>query len=79
LFTGSRSSCISHLVLSHLSKENNTHEIVDQLFRPHALHTDIVIASRYRETPVYEIPVPPQASPAITVRRQLVNVQLSLF
>jgi phosphoribosyl 1,2-cyclic phosphodiesterase len=79
LFTDCRSSYMSHLVLSHLSKENNTHEIVNQLFSPYAGGTNIFIASRYKETPVFEIPVPPQAISMTALRRQQVNVQLSLF
>ncbi|HEX6180066.1 MAG TPA: MBL fold metallo-hydrolase, partial [Chitinophagaceae bacterium] len=42
-----------HLLLSHLSKENNSPEIVEQLFNAHANGIKIVVASRYKETEVY--------------------------
>jgi len=78
LFTSCRSPFMSHLLLSHLSRENNTHEIVDGMFQPHAKTTEVAIASRYKETAVYEIP----ASPTVPVRfteRRLPVEQLSLF
>jgi phosphoribosyl 1,2-cyclic phosphodiesterase len=78
LFTGCRSPFMSHLLLSHLSRENNTHEIVDGMFQPHATTTKVVIASRYKETPVYEIPASPAAPVKFTERRRAVE-QLSLF
>lgn len=53
LFTKYRGSQLSHLVLSHLSKNNNKPELVDQLFRQQAGATKIVVASRYEETAVF--------------------------
>lgn len=55
LFKTYRPSFMSHLLLSHLSKENNSAERVKNLFGQYADHTEIVIASRFSETPVYEI------------------------
>jgi len=55
LFTKYRSGQLSHLILSHLSKNNNTPELVDQLFRQQAGSTKIIVASRYEETPVFHI------------------------
>lgn len=55
LFNTHRSEHISHLILSHLSKDNNSPELVKQLFEKHAGQTKIVVASRYYETEVYEI------------------------
>lgn len=79
LFTGCRPAFMSHLVLSHLSRENNTHEIVEELFSPHSYHTQIVIASRFKETDVYEIPS--AASPDVKFAKRFVHTggQLSLF
>ena len=78
LFTGCRSPFMSHLLLSHLSRENNTHEIVEGMFQPHAKMTEVVIASRYKETAVYEIPASPAVPVRFTERRRPVE-QLSLF
>lgn len=52
LFNKYRAKHLSHLVLSHLSKNNNSPEIVDALFNKHAAATKIIVASRYAETPV---------------------------
>jgi hypothetical protein len=46
---------MSHLFLSHISKENNSPALVENLFKPVAGDTHIVIASRYRETKVFAI------------------------
>lgn len=78
MFTGCRSPFMSHLLLSHLSRENNRHEIVEQLFAPQAGRTNVVIASRYKETAVYEIPATP-ATPLVFGGRRNTQVQLSLF
>ena len=78
IFTGCRSPFMSHLLLSHLSRENNTHEIVEGMFQPHARNTKVVIASRYKETAIYEIPASPAAPVKFTERRRPVE-QLSLF
>ncbi len=55
LFTEHKPSCMNHLILSHLSKNNNSPKLVQQLFNQYAGTTKIVIASRYAETNVYEI------------------------
>jgi hypothetical protein len=69
---------MSHLLLSHLSRENNTHEIVHGMFQPQANNTTVVIASRYKETAVYEIPASRSAPVTFTEKRSPVE-QLSLF
>jgi phosphoribosyl 1,2-cyclic phosphodiesterase len=79
LFLEYRSPYMSHLLLSHLSENNNRPEIVESLFRSCAGRTKIAIASRYGETGVYQIenndaPIRPFRS--ATARP---NVQLSLF
>lgn len=55
LFTTSRSSQLSHLLLSHLSANNNCPELVHDLFSRHAGNTNIVVASRHEETPVFAV------------------------
>ena len=78
IFTGCRSPFMSHLLLSHLSRENNTHDIVNGMFRPYANSTEIIIASRHKETAVYEIHASPTAPVRFTEKRRAVE-QLSLF
>ncbi|MEP7265835.1 MAG: MBL fold metallo-hydrolase [Bacteroidota bacterium] len=55
LFITHRPIFLSHVFLSHLSANNNNAELVHQLFTRHAGKTKIVVASRYRETPLYTI------------------------
>jgi phosphoribosyl 1,2-cyclic phosphodiesterase len=54
-FLDQRPSFMSHLVLSHLSKENNCPKLVQNLFSQRADGTEIIVASRYNETPVFTI------------------------
>ena len=54
-FTAHRPDFMSHLFLSHLSKDNNCPELAKALFQVNAEGTEIVVASRYEETPVYLI------------------------
>jgi phosphoribosyl 1,2-cyclic phosphodiesterase len=55
LFTTHRQERLSHLILSHLSKNNNAPEIVDELFTKHSGETKVIVAPRYSETEVYAI------------------------
>lgn len=55
LFLAHRPSYMSHLLLSHLSKDNNNPELVSELFNRHADGTEIVVASRYGESAVYQV------------------------
>jgi phosphoribosyl 1,2-cyclic phosphodiesterase len=55
LFVQHRSSNLSHLILSHLSKENNTPQLAKDLFEAHSTHTQICIADRYSAGEVFTI------------------------
>ena len=55
LFCKHRPSFMSHLFLSHLSKNNNCPELVKNLFNQNANGVKIIVASRYEETEVYQI------------------------
>lgn len=55
LFIAHRSPALSHLLLSHLSKENNSPEMVQELFTQHANGIHISVASRYQATDIFTI------------------------
>ena len=55
LFTMHKPSFMSHLLLSHLSKNNNCPDLVKHLFDQHAGDVKMIIASRYEETAVFHI------------------------
>ncbi|PSL44813.1 phosphoribosyl 1,2-cyclic phosphodiesterase [Chitinophaga niastensis] len=55
IFTTYRPAFMSHLLLSHLSKDNNSPALVQELFDQHANGTRIIVASRFEETAVFNI------------------------
>jgi phosphoribosyl 1,2-cyclic phosphodiesterase len=55
IFLKHKPAFMSHLLLSHLSHDNNRPELVQYLFSKKAGKTEIVIASRYEETKVYHV------------------------
>lgn len=54
LFLEHRTSRLKHLILGHLSAENNTVEKVWQTFEPHCDNTKLSIASRHEETELFD-------------------------
>ncbi len=73
LFEGYRPGFMTHLFLSHLSKDNNCPELALKLFKNCANETEVVIASRYAESALYQISASQQAASPV------LNVQFSLF
>lgn len=55
LFREHRADHLSHLFLSHLSQNNNCPKLVQELFDAHAGSTRILVASRFQESPLYEV------------------------
>lgn len=77
LYKMHRPAHMSHLILSHLSSNNNRPDIVQSLFSRHAEGRTVVVASRYEETPVYSIY---GESAHLTIKQQYRKPsQLSLF
>jgi phosphoribosyl 1,2-cyclic phosphodiesterase len=78
LFIGHKPAFMSHLLLSHLSKNNNSPQLVQNLFEACADGITIIVASRFEETPVYQIGLAtPTNGPQQGV--QLKAYQTSLF
>jgi len=77
IFTKYRSENLSHLLLSHLSRENNSPQLVQKLFTAHAGNTKIVVASRDYETDVFHITAN-NNEPSISVKHPEF-IQTSLF
>ena len=55
IFINHRPVFMSHLLLSHLSKNNNSPELVMKLFNLHAGNVKIIVASRFCETEIFNI------------------------
>lgn len=77
LFATHKPAHMSHLLLAHLSKNNNDPQLVQTLFESCAGRTNIVVASRYEETPVYRIT--PAKTEVIKQGIDLGTYQMSLF
>ncbi len=78
LFINHKPPFMSHLFLSHLSKNNNAPNIVEELFSGIAGKTRIIIASRDQETSVYSIQDTKNIED-VPSRGQHAFVQLPLF
>ena len=55
LFQQHRSPQLSHLFLSHLSRNNNCPKLVGQLFTSNASGVNMIVTSRFQESAVYQI------------------------
>ncbi len=80
LFLEHRPDFMTHLFLSHLSKDNNKPRLAHELFHKIAGKTEIIVASREKETRVYHIRNTPR--PFQKFKRPAVfksQFQLSLF
>jgi phosphoribosyl 1,2-cyclic phosphodiesterase len=81
IFRLHRAPFMTHLLLAHLSKDNNDPALVQQLFDAHSNGTQIVVASRYVQSSIYTI-CQPVNHPAISISMPIVSLrprQLSLF
>lgn len=78
LFIAHKPPFMTHLLLSHLSRENNTPELAKATFEPFAGNTLITVASRYEASEVYQI-THPQAVELVLPRIPVRAVQTSLF
>jgi phosphoribosyl 1,2-cyclic phosphodiesterase len=55
IFTKHRPNFMSHILLAHLSKDNNDTELVQQIFKHVAGNVNVMVASRYEEMAVMNI------------------------
>ena len=80
LFSNHKPPFMSHLFLSHLSKNNNTPKIVKDVFNKIAGSTEIIIAPRDKETQLYHVrDLGNIFSNSTILRSQRPQLQLSLF
>jgi phosphoribosyl 1,2-cyclic phosphodiesterase len=81
LFLGHKPSFMSHLFLSHLSRDNNSPKIAKDAFGKIAGKTEIIVASRDRESRIYHIRNSFRSSASVRKRLNSVDskFQLSLF
>jgi phosphoribosyl 1,2-cyclic phosphodiesterase len=78
LLTNHRHENLSHLILAHLSKNNNNPLLVEKLFSNATKDVHICVAPRYHETPVFHI----QAGKSRKINKKITTLrpmQLELF
>ena len=78
LFLKYRSAKLSHLILSHLSKENNDITLVESLFKQVAATTQIAVATRFEETVLWNLPVSTRMVPG-KMKPVKHSLQLNIF
>lgn len=80
LFMKYKPGFMTHLFPAHLSKDNNSPELVNRMFSDHAGETQVIVASRFQSTPVFRIVAEGkqtgQKTTAYSIGR---TAQLSLF
>ncbi len=74
LFLQHRTKHLQHLLLCHLSKNNNDTTIVEKMFGENAGNTQITVASRYNETALFRL----DENDCIPVKKNAVYTQLRL-
>lgn len=85
LFHMHKPAFMSHLLLSHLSRDNNDPQLVKELFAANAGSTEIIIAGRYAQTDVYTVTQNGHVSEGIVFKKPIIkkvpvkNIQLQLF
>ncbi len=78
LYIRHRPAFMTHLLLSHLSQENNSPELVESLFTSVPADTRVIIASRYQETALYQI-TPEESQFRSLIPKTKTQRQLTLF
>lgn len=79
LFINHRSKHLNYLILSHLSQQNNTPDLVKNIFDPYNHLAKIIIASRYEESQIFTIFKKERNDSSEILARQKKSVQLSIF
>ena len=74
IFINHRPAFMTHLLLSHLSRDNNDPQLVQALFQQHAKQTKIVVASRDEASELFYI-----SDNGVTKRLSSKPMQMNLF
>jgi phosphoribosyl 1,2-cyclic phosphodiesterase len=79
LYMKHRPDFMSHLILSHLSKNNNSPKLVKKIFEEHNCNTEIIIASRDEESELFTIQSGTSVIRKVKKAKSKNELQLSLF
>ncbi len=81
IFVKHKPTFMSHLLLAHLSKDNNNPELVQKIFEDVAEYTNVKVASRYEEMDLISI-LSTKISQRVQIRKKILidnPTQLSIF
>jgi phosphoribosyl 1,2-cyclic phosphodiesterase len=82
IFINHKPSFMSHLLLAHLSKDNNDVALVQRIFEEVARETSVMVASRYEEMPVVSLNMEKNNHLIFMIKKKKLikhEFQLSLF
>jgi phosphoribosyl 1,2-cyclic phosphodiesterase len=79
IFVNHKPKFMSHLLLAHLSKDNNDPVLVQTMFEDVARETKVMVASRYEEMKIIEIKTIIKRKPNLSITNNLTMRQSSLF
>ncbi|KGE14411.1 MBL fold metallo-hydrolase [Sphingobacterium deserti] len=79
VFLENRTPRLRHLILSHLSGQNNTVEIVEQTFAPHCTGIKLSVATRYEETELFDVYKLENTNVVTISSQQPIYIQQTLF
>jgi phosphoribosyl 1,2-cyclic phosphodiesterase len=80
LFLNYKAPHLQLLILSHLSQNNNTPQLVEEMFAPHTGTVKMIVASRYKESEIFTVEATVSQQVALTKKpKKQMQSQLSLF
>ena len=79
VFEECRSPRLKHLILGHLSQQNNTPEKVSSFFSAYQQELNVFVASRHEHSPLFYLEADNSSVKPLLYRLQTTPVQLSLF
>ncbi|SMG40810.1 MBL fold metallo-hydrolase [Sphingobacterium psychroaquaticum] len=74
-FMASRSPRLRHLMLTHLSGENNEVELVRETFAPYCEDIQLSVATRYQETPLFDTEGAVDETSSVTIETEIVVLE----
>lgn len=75
----SRSPRLRHLMLTHLSGENNEVELVRETFAPYCEDIQLSVATRYQETPLFDTEGAVDETSSVTIETEIVVLETVFF
>lgn len=78
-FLENKTNRLKHLILGHLSGQNNRVELVQDLFEPHCADILLSVATRYQETDLFQVDIPTKKIDVLFRKTSVVYQQTSVI